>query len=261
MRCTEQGMGIPCGDDPQRPYQLSGGPPERAAGFTLVELLVVIVVIAVLVGLLLPVLGAARRSAKHTESITISRQIVGTLRVYGTDNRDFFPAFANLGADSGGPVSIRGQVFMVSYFHAHVFLWPAAVAAGDPTVLPSIRHPMLRDQPVDPDRPETEETLFLLAAGVAAAPELFQATVSYPIDPLLLAPRKWSDVTYPSAKGLILDGYWWGAKQHSVTLAGFCDGSAGTIPGSTTPPVSPIPGTGPHAPVVSTLQGVHGRDR
>lgn len=60
-------------------------------GFTLVELLVVIGVIAVLVGVLLPVLSKARESAKQAQCASNLRQIVTAATLYANENRSFWP--------------------------------------------------------------------------------------------------------------------------------------------------------------------------
>jgi prepilin-type N-terminal cleavage/methylation domain-containing protein len=56
--------------------------PERSRGFTLIELLVVIAIIAILAGLLLPVLARARESARRTSCAANLSQIGKALYMY-----------------------------------------------------------------------------------------------------------------------------------------------------------------------------------
>src|SRR4051794_23960182 len=61
------------------------------AGFTLVELLVVIGVIALLIGILVPALVAARRAARVTACAANLHQIGLAMHLYADANDDFLP--------------------------------------------------------------------------------------------------------------------------------------------------------------------------
>ena len=60
-------------------------------GFTLIELLVVISIIALLIGILLPAIGRARRNAQKLVDSSNQRQIVTGLTLFATNNRDAYP--------------------------------------------------------------------------------------------------------------------------------------------------------------------------
>ncbi len=65
--------------------------PANHQGFTLIELLVVISIIALLVGILLPALGAARRTAQRISCASNLRQVGIAMTVYATGNDDYLP--------------------------------------------------------------------------------------------------------------------------------------------------------------------------
>lgn len=64
----------------------------RLRGFTLIELLVVVAIVAVLVSLLLPALGAARKAAKITKCLANQKQLVLAVSSYQGDHRETYPA-------------------------------------------------------------------------------------------------------------------------------------------------------------------------
>ena len=63
----------------------------KRRGFTLIELLVVISIIALLIGILLPAIGRARKNAQKLVDSSNQRQIVTGLTTYASTNRDRYP--------------------------------------------------------------------------------------------------------------------------------------------------------------------------
>ena len=66
-------------------------PPAARRGFTLIELLVVISIIALLIGILLPVLAGARQSAQRVTCSSNLRQLGIIVSLYTNDNDDLYP--------------------------------------------------------------------------------------------------------------------------------------------------------------------------
>jgi prepilin-type N-terminal cleavage/methylation domain-containing protein/prepilin-type processing-associated H-X9-DG protein len=68
-----------------------GHPRRRSAGFTLVELLVVIGIIAVLVAILLPSLNRAREQSKQVACLSNLRELGNAFTMYLNNNKGYFP--------------------------------------------------------------------------------------------------------------------------------------------------------------------------
>src|SRR5687768_589345 len=83
-----------------------------AVGFTLVELLVVIGIIALLISMLLPALNKARLAANRVTCMARMQQVGMALQSYRTDNRQHQPYFT---------VRLVDQI-------GKDYLWPFAIA-------------------------------------------------------------------------------------------------------------------------------------
>jgi prepilin-type N-terminal cleavage/methylation domain-containing protein/prepilin-type processing-associated H-X9-DG protein len=94
----------------------------RKSGFTLVELLVVIGIIAVLIGVLLPALNAARQQAQTIQCLSNMRQLGTAFDMYVIDNNGWMPS-----SDTCGP-NVPSQFWYGASSASQTPLWPAGVS-------------------------------------------------------------------------------------------------------------------------------------
>src|SRR3954453_19646692 len=99
----------------------------RRAGFTLVELLVVIGIIALLISILLPSLNKARRAAATVQCASNMRQIAGAMLMYVNANKGAFPPAL---ISTGGDVFPDGWFWAAELVHQNYIKAPNLFVSG-----------------------------------------------------------------------------------------------------------------------------------
>lgn len=88
----------------------------RDRGFTIVELLVAISIIAVLIAISLPALSAARRRAAEIELLSNQRESMRLLSMYTADNQGSFPFFGEVHGNAA-VIEWKGRTLELQYWN------------------------------------------------------------------------------------------------------------------------------------------------
>jgi prepilin-type N-terminal cleavage/methylation domain-containing protein/prepilin-type processing-associated H-X9-DG protein len=108
----------------------------RRRGFTLIELLVVISIIALLVGILLPALGAARKTAQNSQCLSNIRQMDTAAMSFAADHQFFIQISSTDRQWTSFPSELRGKQARLKGSPTRVKDWASAIVpymGGDPS--------------------------------------------------------------------------------------------------------------------------------
>jgi prepilin-type processing-associated H-X9-DG protein len=102
----------------------------RRVGFTLVELLVVIGIIALLIGILLPSLRKAKEQAASVKCMSNMRQIALAIIAYGNDNKGILPDYAGGTGLPPGVTDPRQSMAWIAWQRKYDTVFKRTFAAG-----------------------------------------------------------------------------------------------------------------------------------
>lgn len=246
-------------------------------GFTIIEMLVTVGVLAVLVGLVIPAASQIRAQARRAGALTSTKQFVSTFLAYSNDYKDVFPFLLNTEPYSNPGIQLPTAPPTICRVDSHFtqsFMWSA----------------LLKDTYLDgrcdgPDfqlyssnNTHTCWPSLLYSCSMLASPEFWNLNTR--VGPEQWRPVRAGQVRFPSAKVILFENYaddervYIGAYTYLAVdrrpiVMGLVDGSARYVRpdqfgqscfGLGTWPGYPLLTTRSTLPVNFTLDGVRGRD-
>jgi prepilin-type N-terminal cleavage/methylation domain-containing protein len=224
----------------------------RRSGFTLIELLVVVAIIALLIGILLPALGSAQRSAKSVKSLSNLRSLGQIQAVYAGEFRDsLINPFDTTQESSGGlfgggwgsvrkPTAPGIYVFGDSgkwYSEMYAFHWYSLVGgwlsegdyASEIQFAPLDKILIQRVNDLWYEAPNFNLNTGIWDSSYVLSPTAWFSAERYRDDPRPNAygnsgPRsmarrnRMSDVTFPSQKALMWERFDWNRRDRQATI-------------------------------------------
>jgi prepilin-type N-terminal cleavage/methylation domain-containing protein len=243
-------------------------------GFSLVELLATIGIIAVLFALLLPALRSTRKSAIVTRHLSNMRECSNTISLYSQAYRDSFPFMGVPGQPEQGVAEFNdlippdaGMSYNAQYFAANAFHWPTVVKrAGFDIALTAEPDDEAREALLD--RYGTSDLLrasYQLSHTLVATPEYWQLGPAPISTPSYFQATRTHQVRYTSSKGTLLATRVGMFDQSSSdaenwVLVGFADNSVFKKDPPLEHGLQERPFACWNTPVLTTVDGIRGRD-
>ncbi|MBM4107508.1 MAG: type II secretion system protein [Phycisphaerae bacterium] len=243
-------------------------------GFTLVETLIVMVLVAMLVALAMPTLGRVRERARVGASLANLRSHASIIHAYAGEHREHLPYLTSPTATFSVIRSLSAGVAVRTRYFGTYILWNVGLADAYYDGRP--RHASFRSPLRRPD--DTRWLHYALSCSFQADPDYYAPeTRTYP-------PEQWratrlGEVLFPSGKTLLADDAVTPSAMAFVSYQpqrvrfplAFVDASAAEIPWSRAGKQMPSGDGGPvtlnygHensliAPLRHALHGVRGRD-
>ena len=229
-------------------------------GFTLIEILVVLVTIAILMALLLPALSKAKKQGKSTEVLSAIRQSISATTQYANEEKGFLPYLGTPEHPEVGifPDGDWGMFGPPSYFRGQASLWATALLEH------GVNLTELDPYFTYPDHGPKRIFTYIWMTHAAVAKSPYWVGIDPPDNPKLFGGVRLDETVFPSSKGLF--GYvGWKSADPPPTHweVGMFDGSAARR--SVTDP--PLQVDGPYRRygaidwrVFTTYEGIRGRD-